>query len=89
LGGDGIAALCRAARVRAKGYIARLPVIVIQAAPLLFLLKSPQLAIGVAPTNFLTVECSWGSVSSLNNLAIKSAILKLGNFTAISRGLKT
>jgi len=89
LGGDGIAALCRAARVRAKGYIARLPVIVIQVAPLLFLLKSPQLAIGVTPTNFLTGEFIWGSVSSLNNLAIKSAILKLGNFTAISRGLKT
>jgi len=82
-------ALFWGSRMRTKGYFAAVPGFIIQAAPLLLLLKSPQLAIGETPTNSLTVKGSWCSPSVLNNLALRCAIRKLGNLTGISRGVKT
>jgi len=82
-------ALFRGSRMRTKGYFASVPSFVVQAAPFLLLLKSPQLAIGVTPTNSLTVKGSRGSGSGLNNLALRCAIRKLGNLTGISSGVKT
>jgi len=86
---DGAVALFRGSRMRTKGYVASVPSFVVQVAPLLLFLKSPQLAISVTPTNSLTIKGSWCSASVLNNLALRCAIRKLGDFTGISSGVKT
>lgn len=88
-GRNGASALIWAPRMRTKGYVAPHLSIVIETAPLLLILKSPQFAVRVSPANSLAIKRSWGRVSSFNDRAERYAILKLGNFAGISSGLKT
>jgi len=78
-----------APRVWSKGYVAQLLCIVIQVAPSLLFLKSPQLTFGNCPTKFLTVEESWRRIGNLKNLSVKCAVLRLRDFTGIPTCPKT
>merc|ERR1712172_36653 len=78
-----------ASRVRTKDFVADHASIVVQAASLLFFLKSPHLAVWISPANFLTIQCIRGRVSSINNRPEENAILLLSNFTGVSTSIKT